>query len=207
MTQPTITAGALTLRPFTPADIAWVFEVSLDPVVQTYVQIPLPYRREDAEFFVREMAIGAWERRERAEFVIVAAGGERLGRVGLGLDGNGAAQVGYWMDPVARRRGVATRALRALCRWGFAELGLGLIEWRAEVGNSASRRVAEKAGFTVEGLLRRRLVHRGVRVDAWVGSLLPEEVGSLLPEEAGSLLPEEMDDTPGVGGSGDGVVG
>jgi RimJ/RimL family protein N-acetyltransferase len=44
------------------------------------------------------------------------------------------------------------------------------------VGNVASRRVAEKAGFRVEATLRRRLVHRGVRVDAWVGSMLPDEL-------------------------------
>jgi RimJ/RimL family protein N-acetyltransferase len=192
MTQPAINAGEITLRPFTAGDIPWVYAVSLDPAVQKYVQIPLPYRVADAEYFVRRMAIEAWERRERAEFVIVADGGDRLGRVSLGLDGNGAAQVGYWMDPAARGRGVATRGLRELCRWGFGELGLGLIEWRAEVGNWASRRVAEKAGFTVEGVLRRRLVHRGGRVDAWVGSLLPEELDP---------------DTPGVGGSGDGEVG
>ena len=191
MTQPTITAGELTLRPFTLDDIAWVYAVSLDPAVQKFVQIPLPYRMEDAEHFVRELAIGAWERRERAEFVIVAGGGERLGRVSLGLDGNGAAQVGYWMDPAARGRGVASRALRELCRWGFAELGLGLIEWRAEVGNVGSRRVAEKAGFTVEAVLRRRLVHRGVRVDAWIGSMLPEELGDPRPEELGDPRPEE----------------
>jgi RimJ/RimL family protein N-acetyltransferase len=176
MTQATIEAGEITLRPFTTADIPWVYAVSLDPAVQKYVQIPLPYRVEDAEFFVCEMAIAAWERRERAEFVVASMEGERLGRVGLGLDGSGAAQVGYWMDPAARRRGVATRAVRELCRWGFDELGLGLIEWRAEVGNTASRRVAEKAGFTVEAVLRRRLVHRGVRVDAWIGSMLPEEL-------------------------------
>jgi RimJ/RimL family protein N-acetyltransferase len=128
MTQPAINAGETTLRPFTAEDIPWVYAVSLDPAVQKYVQIPLPYEVADAEFFVRRMAIEAWERRERAEFVIADDGGERLGRVGLGLDGNGAAQVGYWMDPAARGRGVASRALGELCRWGFAELGLGLIE-------------------------------------------------------------------------------
>ncbi len=177
MTQPTIMAGEITLRPFGADDIPWVYEVSLDPAVQKYVQIPRPYRITDAEYFVREMAIVAWEQRTRAEFVVVrSADGERLGRVGLGLDGIGAAQVGYWMDPGARSRGVATRAVRELCRWGFGSLGLGLIEWRAEVGNTASRRVAEKAGFTVEAVLRRRLVHRGVRVDAWVGSMLPDDL-------------------------------
>jgi RimJ/RimL family protein N-acetyltransferase len=173
--QETITFGELTLRPFTEEDIAWVYAVSLDPAVQTYVQIPLPYRMEHAAYFVRQMAIGAWALRERAEFVVERAG-LRLGRVGLGLDGNGAAQIGYWMDPAARSRGVATEAVRALCRWAFATLGLDLIEWRAEVGNVASRRVAEKAGFRVEATLRRRLVHRGVRVDAWIGSLLSSEL-------------------------------
>jgi RimJ/RimL family protein N-acetyltransferase len=77
---------------------------------------------------------------------------------------------------VARARGIATDSVRVLCRWAFDVLGLDLIEWRAEVGNLASRRVAEKAGFRVEAVLRQRLVHRGMRVDAWVGSMLPAEM-------------------------------
>ncbi|NYF42842.1 RimJ/RimL family protein N-acetyltransferase [Streptosporangium sandarakinum] len=40
-----------------------------------------------------------------------------------------------------------------------------------------SRRVAEKAGFVVEATLRRRLLHRGMRVDVWVGSPLRDEAG------------------------------
>jgi RimJ/RimL family protein N-acetyltransferase len=76
------------------------------------------------------------------------------------------------MDPRSRNQGVATAAVRALCRWIFTAQDLALIEWRCEVGNLASRRVAEKAGFLIEATLRRRLVHRGQRVDAWVGSLL-----------------------------------
>jgi RimJ/RimL family protein N-acetyltransferase len=110
--------------------------------------------------------------------------GTRLGRVGLGLDRLGGAQIGYWMDPAARGRGVATEAVRALCGWAFDVLGLGLIEWRAEVGNVASRRVAEKAGFRFEAVLRQRLVHRGQRVDAWIGSLLRAE----MPTRPGSSV-------------------
>jgi RimJ/RimL family protein N-acetyltransferase len=173
----TISAGDLTLRPFVVEDIPWVYEVSLDPDVQRFLQIPLPYRMADAEYFVREMAIAAWDSGERAEFVVESSGErKRLGRVGFGLDHNGGAQIGYWMDPAARGKGVATGAVLMLCRWGFERLGLGLIEWRAEVGNVASRRVAEKSGFRVEATLRRRLVHRGVRVDAWIGSMIKEEL-------------------------------
>jgi RimJ/RimL family protein N-acetyltransferase len=183
--QETIRAGQIILRPFAEDDIPWVYAVSLDSAVQKYLEIPSPYRLEHAEHFVREMAIRAWDRRERAEFVVEQVGdGTRLGRVGLGLDRLGGAQIGYWMDPAARGRGVATGAVRALCGWAFDVLGLGLIEWRAEVGNVASRRVAEKAGFRFEAVLRQRLVHRGQRVDAWIGSLLRAE----MPTRPGSSV-------------------
>jgi RimJ/RimL family protein N-acetyltransferase len=175
--QPTISAGWLVLRPFTVDDAAWVHAVSQDLAVQQYVQVPSPYRFEHAEFFIREVALAGWASGQRAEFLAEEAGtGRRLARVGLGLVSRGVAGVGYWVDPAARGRGVATDAVRALCRWGFRVLELALIEWRAEVGNLGSRRVAEKAGFTVEATLRRRLRHRGTWVDAWVGSVLETEL-------------------------------
>jgi RimJ/RimL family protein N-acetyltransferase len=60
-----------------------------------------------------------------------------------------------------------------VCGWAFADVGLARVKWRAQVGNVASRRVAEKAGFTMEGLLRGDIAHRGERRDAWIASLLP----------------------------------
>jgi RimJ/RimL family protein N-acetyltransferase len=78
--------------------------------------------------------------------------------------------------PHARGRGVMTQAVQAVCRWAFEACQRERIEWYAEVGNEGSRRVAEKAGFTVEGVLRSRLVHHDGRVDAWIGSLLRHEV-------------------------------
>jgi RimJ/RimL family protein N-acetyltransferase len=176
MPPPVIEAGPLTLRPFAEADIPWVCEVSQDPGIQrNLAEVFAPYRMEHAAFFVQQMARAAWDDGRRAEFLIEDADGAgRLGRVGLDLRPHdpGAAEIGYWMDPRARGRGVATAAVRALCQWAFPELGLTLIEWRCETGNVASRRVAEKAGFLIEATLRARLVHRGHRVDAWVGSLL-----------------------------------
>lgn len=172
-----IPAGWLVLRPFTVADVEWVYEVSQDPALQQFVQVPSPYLMEHARHFVEHLAIELEARGERVEFVVEdATTGERLARVGLGMRGDGTAEVGYWTAPAARGRGVASAAVRAVCRWAFVERGLELIEWRAEVGNVASRRVAEKAGFVLEGQLRKRLVHRGERVDAWVGSLLRDEV-------------------------------
>ncbi len=56
-------------------------------------------------------------------------------------------------------------------------MSIDRVEWRAEVGNAASRAVAERAGFTVEGVLRSSLVNKGVLRDGWVGSLLPCDLG------------------------------
>ncbi|WP_427890837.1 GNAT family N-acetyltransferase [Kribbella sp. GL6] len=172
-----IPAGWLVLRPFTVADVEWVYDVSQDRALRQFVQLPSPYLMEHARHFVEYLAIELGERGERAEFVVEDAGtGERLGRVALGMRGDRTAEVGYWTAPAARGRGVAPLGVRAICGWAFAERGLELIEWRAEVGNVASRRVAEKAGFVLEGQLRKRLVHRGERVDAWIGSLLRDEL-------------------------------
>lgn len=159
-----IEQGWLTLRPFTRADIPWVYEVSLDSALQQFVHLPSPYHLEDAAFFVEQVAIAGDESGQRREYLIEEASTRtRLGRVGVALRADSTAEVGYWVDPRARTRGVATDALRAVCWWIFAALELDLIEWHCEVGNVASRRVAEKAGFTIEG------------VDAWVGSLLRDE--------------------------------
>jgi len=182
MDQPSIAAGWLTLRPFAVTDISWVFEVSQDAAIQHFVSVPSPYQVDDAAFFVEQAAIEGWRSQRRAEFLVAdSVSRRRLGRVGLGLDGTGMAEIGYWMDPAARRQGVATHSVLALCQWAFRDLGVEIITWRTEAGNLASRRVAEKAGFLIEATLRKRLIHRGQRVDIWVGSLLSGELPPLHP--------------------------
>jgi RimJ/RimL family protein N-acetyltransferase len=174
-----ISAGGLHLRPFRPSDAPDVTVACQDPQIQRWVPVPVPYVLAHAEEYVDRTCPEGWQRGEVATFAITeSTSGRLLGSIALhGLDGPDAiAGVGYWCAPQARGRGVMTQAVGAVCRWGFAACGRERIEWYAEVGNGASRRVAEKAGFTVEGVLRSRLVHRGVRVDAWIGSLLRREV-------------------------------
>lgn len=59
-----------------------------------------------------------------------------------------------------------------VCEWGFAALRLHRIEWEAYLGNDASRSVAERAGFIVEGVRRDSLVQRGLYQSAWIGARL-----------------------------------
>lgn len=86
----------------------------------------------------------------------------------------GVIEVGYWLFAAARGRGIATRAVRAVAREAFAS-GLSRIEANVRVGNDASERVLERAGFTREGVKRRLLRHGDGRADATLFSLLPGE--------------------------------
>jgi RimJ/RimL family protein N-acetyltransferase len=177
MDQQTIAAGWLTLRPFTRADIPWVYSVLADPDTQRFLEIPAPFGLEEAAAQVERRYIGGWDGGQEANFLAEdAVTADRLGRVGLRLVEPGAAEIGYWVDAGARQRGVATAAVRAACRWALTTAGVEVIEWRCQAGNVASRRVAEKAGFVMEGTLRQRRLRRGVRVDEWVGSLLREDI-------------------------------
>jgi RimJ/RimL family protein N-acetyltransferase len=173
--EPTeITAGRLHLRPWQPADADAVLAACQDPELQRWTQVPVPYRREHADEYVGVTSPAGWAAGTHAHFAVLDATTARLlGSMSLGGIAAGAAEVGYWCVPGERGHGVMTDALGAVCRWGFGRLGLQRVTWLAHVGNDASRRVAEKAGFQLEGTLRQYLPHRGERRDAWIAGLLP----------------------------------
>lgn len=89
------------------------------------------------------------------------------------------SEVGYWVSPWARGRGVAVEATRALARWVLVEQGFQRVDLRAAVGNRASQAVARGACFSEEGTLRNAgFVHAG-RVDLVVYSLVPDDLRAL----------------------------
>jgi len=66
--------------------------------------------------------------------------------------------IGYWIDSRVANKGFTTAAVVALTEYGFQELSLHRIEITMRPENSASKRVAEKAGYTFEGI-RNRYLH------------------------------------------------
>ncbi|MGW5671216.1 GNAT family N-acetyltransferase [Micromonospora sp. NPDC003776] len=77
-----------------------------------------------------------------------------LGSVSLHQIQDGDAAIGYWTAAAARGRGVASRAVGAVTRWGFGKLGLHRVQLWHAVENEASCRVAERSGYRLEGVLR-----------------------------------------------------
>ena len=80
------------------------------------------------------------------------------------------------MLPEARRRGIATRAVRLLARWAFDELAIARLELTCGPDNEASQRVAARCGFVREGVLRSHMPFKGGRRDTVLHGLLPGEL-------------------------------
>jgi RimJ/RimL family protein N-acetyltransferase len=75
------------------------------------------------------------------------------------------AEVGYWLVPEARGRGLGQAAVGALVDWAFDALGLARIEITTTPDNHGARALAERLGFTEEGVMIGRNLERGRRVD------------------------------------------
>lgn len=67
---------------------------------------------------------------------------------------NGSARIGYWLDKAHTGQGIMTRAVHVLTEYAFDALDLHRVEIRVATENTASRRIPERLGFTLEGVLR-----------------------------------------------------
>jgi RimJ/RimL family protein N-acetyltransferase len=166
-----------------PSDAEAVFQACQDPLVQQWtVALPVPYSRNDAESFTTVGAPRGWAEDSLHSWAITEAGADAvLGVISLGNRGAGSAEVGYWLAPGARGRGLATKALREACQFGF-RTGRGSIQWQALAGNEASRRVAERIGFRLVGPVPRLINQRGRWKDGWIATLLVGD--ARMPEPA-----------------------
>jgi len=165
--QPPLADEVVLLRLPGEADAAAIAAACRDPEIARWIPVPVPYTPADARSFVAGVGDG-WAAGTDLTFAIEErASGALAGMIGLHVAGApGRVSVGYWLAPGARGRGLATRAVRLLAAWAFADPALERLELMTRVGNEASGRVALRAGFRREGILRRYLPYRGAPVDA-----------------------------------------
>jgi RimJ/RimL family protein N-acetyltransferase len=86
------------------------------------------------------------------------------------------AEIGIWVAPQRRGRGIAADALRLGGRWLLGTCGLRRVQLLTEPDNAALRRAARNAGFDEEGILRGYLRECGQRVDVVMISLITEDL-------------------------------
>ena len=173
--------GDLTLRRAVPADAPDIAEVYSEPDVQHWML----WEREELDEAEALANIArsevAWAEGSNAPFRIVADG-HVVGGVNLNFRGHRVAEIAYFLRASARGRGLATRAVLLASDWGFRARELARIQLRVDPANEASVALAERAGFTFEGVERSSAAYPdGRRFDSRVYSLLPSERVSVRP--------------------------
>jgi RimJ/RimL family protein N-acetyltransferase len=175
--NPPLTDGRIRLEPLTRHDVADALAMCDDDDTKRFTYLPSDADEAWVDRWLRNYEQG-WEAGDRAGFSIRDAGtGEYLGFAALVRLDLAAKQgeIGYVVSPHARGRGAAAAAVALLTAWGFDELALQRLELRIDTANPASERVAERADYRLDGVLRSLAFKEGRRVDTGVWSRLASD--------------------------------
>ncbi|MDH2429724.1 GNAT family N-acetyltransferase [Sphaerisporangium sp. TRM90804] len=149
----TINTKRLVLRPFEPGDTDRV-----RAIVESRAAFLPPGAPGHLAGVSQWLTYGVHElwRSGQGIHLAMVADGMIVGAVSLfrTVWGSGTTEIGYGVHPAHRGRGYAPEAVAGLTEWALTHGGLRRVELRANLDNPASLRVAEKCGFTREGVLR-----------------------------------------------------
>ena len=176
-----LTDETILVRPLRDDDVELLYEAARESIAEVSLWLPWcheNYSIEETREFIASRARASAADEWYSFGIFERENGRFLGGVGLNFFNrvHQMANLGYWVRTSAAGRGVATRATKLVARFAFDHLGFQRIEIIAAVRNVASQRVAEKAGAVRECVARKRLLINGVRQDAVVFSLLPEDL-------------------------------
>lgn len=155
-----IKTSRLILRDLRSSDLANLVEQANNlNVSRTLLLVPYPYTMKDGKWFVSHCITEAKKKpRENYEFGIELRS-ERgiIGMVSLtNVDEfQKKATIGYWLGEDHWGSGIMSEAVESLVNFGFRKLKLVRIDSEVYVGNTGSKKVLEKAGFTYEGLRKK----------------------------------------------------
>ena len=163
-----------TLRQWVPEDIPSVAKYANNPLVARNLRdaFPHPYTLADAQWYVED-CIQKGDVRQLCCAIVV--NGEAAGSIGI-MQGSDvyckSAELGYWLAEPYWGRGIMTEAVRQACAAAFDRLDIVRIHAEPFARNTASRRVLEKAGFSLEGVLRDSVYKHGELLDSCLYALL-----------------------------------
>jgi len=149
--------SGLALKPLELSDADALFRMidqSREHLREYLAFVDLTESADDTRAFVKETVQANAE--QKSFVVVILVGDEVAGLTGFNQINrmNKSAELGYWLGAPFVRKGVMSKAVRAVIDYGFTELGLNRVELRAATRNQASRGVAEKLNFVNEGTVR-----------------------------------------------------
>lgn len=166
--EPPLHTNEFELRAFVTEDVEAIMAAGGDPQITDHTFMPRDPDKAQARAWIQR-AGASWDRGACRLAISAADDPARrcVGQAGVLLqEVPGNAEAVYWLLEEARGRRWGAQALDLLTRWAFEDLGIERMEVLIDIGNEASKRTAESAGFTCEGIRRgyERVPGRG-RVD------------------------------------------
>lgn len=161
------TDSVVTIRKFRRIDKFRMAEIANNEKVAANLRdaFPSPYTLEDAQKFIsmclRQVPYGIFA----IEFE-----GEYVGNIGLHRQGDvyrKTAELGYFIGEPYWHKGITPRAVNLICEYGFRELDVIKIFSGVFSFNTASQRVLEKCGFTLEAVLKAAVIKNGKICDEY----------------------------------------
>src|SRR4051812_27341604 len=176
--DPALTDGSVLLRPPAEADVPAIHAACQDPDIQHFTFIPVPYAIEHAREWVAGAARARAQGAALSLVIVDVDDGGLVGTIGLLRPDwdHRTVEIGYWIAPWGRRNGAASRAAALLAPWAIKTLNFARVACDVDIDNVASQRVAERAGFTRDGVLRSMLEIKGRRWTLAAYSLTAEDL-------------------------------
>jgi RimJ/RimL family protein N-acetyltransferase len=167
-----LTDGVVVLRRYREGDRAVCLSTMRDPQVRRWLNMPASPADRDFDALLRTIEAG-FSSGERLDYAVTTVDDDSAyGGVIASRRHRDNWELAYVCSEAGRGRGSMTRAVRLLAGWLLDE-GIGRLEIRTHPDNVASQRLAERAGFTREGVERKSIWLHGERHDAIVWSRLP----------------------------------
>ena len=152
--DPPLATSRIALRPFAARDAEAVAAACRDPDIPRFTMMAEGLTEAQAAVWIERGR--QWWSRGVARFGIVLPPADRcVGQIGIQLDQQARrAEAFYWLDRAVRGQGIACEALELVTQWAFQDFDIVRVQLVTHLDNVASQRVAERCGFTREGVLR-----------------------------------------------------
>ena len=139
------------LRPIRDSDADSLAEsINFKDIAYFLMNSPYPYNKKHAKWWINRCK----KLKDEKQWVIDVHG-KVVGGIGLSGINKNRAEVGYWVTPAYRGKGIATQAVRLIVNHAFKKLKLFRVQAFTFVGNEASEVVLAKNGFLNESTLKK----------------------------------------------------
>ena len=132
---------------------------------------PYPYTIEDAKWYIID-CINSNKTNQCRRAIVV--NGEVVGSIGIFIKDDvycRSAEIGYWLGEAYWNKGIMSSAIKEMCDSAFEKYDIVRIFAEVFAYNIGSRKVLEKSGFQLEGILNKSVYKNGRIFDSCIYAL------------------------------------